>query len=129
MKRIALSLVIAFVVSFIAKAQTTPDQEIEKKAAEWVTSLSLNDAQKEARVKAVIATHLTTTRNWHNEHPSSTIPEGINPVTGTKLSELDRSIIADSAMPSTIHQDLMNGLKKDLTTEQVELVLDKIYHW
>ena len=125
MKRTLLSIVAILLITLAAKAQTTADPEIEKKSAEWVTSLSLNDTQKEARVKSVITTHLTTIRNWHNEHPSSTIPEGINPVTGTKLSELDRSIIADSAMPATIHQDLMNGLRKDLTQEQVELILDK----
>lgn len=125
MKKVAVSIVIALIVSFVAKAQTTSDAEIEKKATEWVASLNLNDAQKEVRVKSVIVTHLTTIRNWHNEHPSSTVPEGINPVTGTKLSELDRSIIADSAMPTTIHQTLMDGLRKDLTAEQVEVVLDK----
>ncbi len=125
MKKIVLSIALIILLSVITKAQTTADPEIDKKSAEWVTSLSLNDAAKEARVKLVISTHLNTIRNWHNEHPSSTIPEGINPVTGTKLSELDRSIIADSAMPSTIHQDLMSGLKKDLTAEQVELILDK----
>lgn len=125
MKKIALSLFVTLLITFAVKAQTTIDPEIEKKSAEWVTSLSLNDTQKEARVRSVIATHLTKIRNWHNEHPSSTIPEGINPVTGTKLSELDRSIIADSAMPTTIHQDLMNGLRRDLTPEQVQVVLDK----
>ncbi|MEJ5995019.1 DUF3826 domain-containing protein [Pedobacter sp. Du54] len=125
MKRIALLIVIILQTTFASKAQTTADPEIEKKSAEWVSSLSLNDVQKEARVRSVIATHLSTIRNWHNEHPSSTIPEGINPVTGTKLSELDRSIIADSAMPIAIHQDLMNGLRKDLTLEQVEAILDK----
>jgi hypothetical protein len=125
MKKTLVSIALIFLVTVITKGQTTVDPEIAKKSEEWVASLSLNDAQKEARVKAVISTHLTTIRNWHNEHPSSTIPEGINPVTGTKLNELDRSIIADLAMPSTIHQDLMNGLKKDLTSEQVELILDK----
>lgn len=125
MKKTLVSIALIFLVTVITKGQTTVDPEIAKKSEEWVASLNLNDVQKEARVKAVISTHLTTIRNWHNEHPSSTVPEGINPVTGVKLSELDRSIIADSAMPATIHQDLMNGLKKDLTSEQVELILDK----
>ena len=125
MKKIALSAFIALIVSITSKAKISVDSEIEKKAIEWVASLSLNDSQKEIRVKNVIITHLTTIRNWHNEHPATTVPDGINPVTGTKLSELDRSIIADSAMPSTIHQALMEGLRKDLSAEQVELVLDK----
>ena len=45
MKKIALSIVIVLVV-FTANAQTTVDPEIEKKSAEWVTSLNLNNAQK-----------------------------------------------------------------------------------
>jgi hypothetical protein len=125
MKKIVLLLVTTLLIAVTVKAQATADAEIKKKATEWVSSLNLNDTQKEASVKDVIINHLTTIRNWHNEHPASTVPEGINPVTGTKLSELDRSIIADSAMPITIHQNLMDGLRKNLTPEQVEVVLDK----
>lgn len=120
-------LILAVVVSLRAVAQnaTAIDPETDKKAAEWVASLKLNDATRENRVKQVVATHLVTIKNWHNEHPASTVPQGINPVTGVKLSELDRSIIADSAMPPTVHQALMDGLKKDLSPEQVELILDQ----
>ena len=80
---------------------------------------------KEARVKEVIATHLKTIRDWHNEHPPATVPAGINPVTGNKLSDLDRQVIANSAMPKSVHENLMSGLRKDLTEEQVEAILDK----
>jgi len=124
MKKIFVFTLLALAITF-AKAQTSSDEENTKKAAEWVASLNLGDAQKEARVKNVVATHLTTVRNWHNEHPSSTVPAGINPLTGNKLSDLDREIIADSAMPTTVHTALMDGLKKDLTPEQVEAILDK----
>lgn len=130
----------ATVLSFSASSQVKPDAkketmspetkaksdaDQEKKAAEWVTSLSLNDAAKTARVQAVIATHLITIRDWHNDHPFSTVPAGINPVTGIKLSELDRQVIANSAMPKSVHENLMTGLRKDLTEEQVEAILDK----
>ncbi len=115
-----------------AKAETTTtdakakaDAEQEAKAAEWVASLNLNDAAKEGRVKAVIAEHLKTIRDWNNEHPFTTVPAGINPATGNKLSDLDRQVIANSAMPAAVHQNLMDGLRKDLTEEQVEAVLDK----
>src|SRR5205814_10445230 len=84
----------------IAKSNT----DTEKKAAEWVGSLKLGDAAKEERLKEVIATHLKTIRDWHNEHPYSTVPAGINPVTGKLLSQLDRQMIADSAMPKTVHE-------------------------
>jgi hypothetical protein len=45
------------------------DAEQEKKAGEWVASLNLNDAAKEAKVKAAVLTHLKAVRDWHNEHP------------------------------------------------------------
>ena len=107
------------------EAKVKSDEDVVKKAAEWVTSLNLNDAAKEARVKEVIITHLKTIRDWHNEHPFTTVPAGINPATGNKLSDLDRQVIANSAMPGSVHENLMAGLRKDLTEEQVELILDK----
>lgn len=99
--------------------------EQEKKAAEWVASLNLNDAAKEQRLQAVIVTHLKAVRDWNNEHPGTIVPAGINPTTGQQLSDLEKQIIAQSSMPKTVHENLMVGLRKDLTEEQVELVLDK----
>jgi hypothetical protein len=81
--------------------------------------------EKAARVQAVIRTHLRAVRDWHNEHPGSAVPAGINPATGKNLTDLDRQMIADSAMPKTVHETLMSGLRKDLSEEQVEAVLDK----
>jgi len=106
-----------------AKAKSDADQE--KKAAEWVAALNLTDIAKKKRVQEVISTHLKTIRDWHNEHPPTTVPAGINPVTGKHLSDLDRQIIANSAMPKTVHENLMAGLRQDLTPEQVETILDK----
>jgi hypothetical protein len=106
-----------------AATQSNADQG--NKAAEWVTSLNLNDLAKEARLKEVIATHLTAVRDWNNEHPFTTVPAGINPKSGRKLSELDRQIIANSALPKSVHENLMAGLRKDLNEEQVEAILDK----
>jgi len=100
-------------------------EEILTKAKEFVSALNLTDAKKKSEVENVIAVHLTTIRDWHNEHPASTVPDGINPVTGNKLSDLDKQIIADSALPSTVHQSLMDGLSKNLSPEQVETILDK----
>lgn len=138
-KVIGVALLGATLVSFPAhsKAQSSTiqatageagakaDAEVERKAAEWVSSLDLKDPSKESRLREVIGMHLKTIRNWNNEHPFTTVPAGINPATGNKLSDLDRQIIANSAMPSTIHQNLMDGLRKDLTEEQVETILDK----
>ena len=92
------------------KAKSDADQE--KKAAEWVSSLNLNDAAKEAKVKAAVLAHLKAVRDWHNEHPFTTVPAGINPATGNKLSDLDRKVIANSAIPKSVHEALMTVLKK-----------------
>ncbi|MVM30359.1 DUF3826 domain-containing protein [Spirosoma sp. HMF4905] len=109
----------------ITTAEAKADAELEKKASEWISSLNLNDPDREKRLIEVVATHLKTTRDWHNEHPVSTVPAGINPVTGKPLSELDRQLIADSAIPATVHQALMTGLQKDLEKSQVDAILDK----
>jgi hypothetical protein len=106
-----------------ARAKSAPD--LEKKAAEWVKSLNLSDSARETRVTEVIATHLTAVRDWHNEHPFTTVPAGTNSVTGKPLSNLDREMIADSAMPKSVHASLMASLRKDLSAEQVEAILDK----
>jgi hypothetical protein len=76
-------------------------------------------------VKDVVVTHLRAVRDWHNEHPFTTVPEGLNPVNGNPLSNLDRQVIADSAIPKSVHENLLAGLRKDLSPEQVEAILDK----
>lgn len=107
------------------EATIKANAELDKKAAEWTSSLNLNDAAKEKRISDAIATHLKVIREWNNSHPFTTVPAGINPATGNKLSDLDRQVIANSAMPASIHKDLMTALKADLTAEQVETILDK----
>ncbi len=97
----------------------------EKKASEWIASLSLNDAAKAERLTKVVTTHLDAVRDWHNEHPFTSVPEGINPANGRKFGELERQFIADSAIPKSVHEQLMTGLRKDLGEEQVEAILDK----
>lgn len=101
------------------------DLALEKKAAGWVASLNLNDDKKAGYVTTLIYNHLRKVRDWHNDHPYTTVPEGMNPLTGKPLSKLDREMIADSAMPSEVHTKLMNSLRKSLTEEQVEAILDK----
>ncbi len=107
------------------EATAKANAELDEKANEWVTGLHLNDAAKEKRVANAVAIHLKAVRDWNNEHPFTTVPAGINPATGNRLSELDRQVIANSAMPLSVHENLMNALKKDLTPEQVEAILDK----
>lgn len=111
------------VVKEASAEKSNTDQE--KKAAEWVASLNLNDAAKEKELTAVIATHLEAVRDWNNEHLFTAVPAGINPETGRKLSDLDRQIIANSAMPKSVHENLMAGLRHNLNDKQVEAILDK----
>jgi hypothetical protein len=108
-----------------AADSTSADNSQDKKAVEWVSSLKLGDAAKEARVTEIVGTHLRAVRDWHNEHSYTNVPAGINPTTGKPLSQLERQIIVDSALPKSIHENLMTGMRKDLTPEQVEAILDK----
>ena len=60
-------------------AQAKSDAEAFKKSGEWADSLKLNDPAKAARVREVIATHLKTIRDWHNEHPFTTVAGALTP--------------------------------------------------
>ncbi|WP_345953446.1 DUF3826 domain-containing protein [Mucilaginibacter sp. PAMB04168] len=108
-----------------AEQRAKSDEDSNKKASEWVAALTLNDTKKETAVKEVIATHLKTIRDWNNDHPYTTVPAGINPYTGKPLSTMNRQIIAISAMPKSVHENLMSGLRQNLTEPQVEAILDK----
>jgi hypothetical protein len=101
------------------------DTDLGSKASQWAESLNLNDAAKQMRITEVIATHVKAVRDWHNAHSYTNVPAGVNPATGKALSVLEREMIADSALPKSVHENLMSGLNKDLTPEQVEAILDK----
>ncbi len=119
-KNILLFVVLCLMGSVYAKELS--DQE--KKATEWIKTLELNDKAKEKRLIKVVTNHLTEVKEWHDSHPFSLVPAGINPRTGEKLTDLDRQIIVDSSIPTTVHENLMDGLREDLTKDQVEKVLD-----
>ncbi len=104
-----------------AKAKGDPDS----KAEGWVATLNLNDTARASRLKSLISAHLKAVRDWYNGHDYTLVPEGINPTTGKTFSKLDRQLIISSTIPKTVHETLMAGLHKDLTDEQVELILDK----
>lgn len=106
-------------------ARAKADAQQQKRASDWVASLQLNDPAKDARLVQVISTHLITIRDWYNDHPYTAVPAGIDPETGKRLSNMDRQVIAISAMPDSIHKNLMEGLRKDLNTDQVNAILDK----
>lgn len=108
-----------------AFATLKSDAELEKKAMDWVASLNLTDDKKAGFAATTIYNHLRQVRDWHNDHPYTKIPAGINPQTGKPLSDLDRQMIADSAMPKEVHARLMKELHRVLTEEQIELILDR----
>ncbi|AXP80632.1 hypothetical protein CJ739_1544 [Mariniflexile rhizosphaerae] len=123
------NLVIVFATLFLtvnlSLAQENEEAKLREKAENWIRELNINNKEKETQATEVITTHLITVRNWHNDHPYDSVPAGINPATGQQLSELDRSIIADSAMPRSVHEALMTGLKANLDESQIEAILDK----
>ena len=82
-------------------------------------------SRKPLDLPEVIATHLKAVRDLHNGRPFSSVPAGINPVTGNRLSNLDRQVIADSAISASVHENLMAGLRTNLGPDQVEEILDK----
>lgn len=96
-----------------------------ERLAEWVAALNLNDSAKEARIAELIASPLPAVREWNNTRSFTNVPAGINLVTGQKPSDFDRQIIANSAMPKSVHENLMTGLRKELSEEQVEVIFDK----
>ena len=120
-KTLSIFILSLFALSLYAQDNTTE----QKKSQEWTAELKLANPTKEARIKSLISTHLIAVKEWHNSHPISTVPAGINPYTGDKLSDMDRSIIADSAQPDSIHSNLMAGLRQELDEQQVAFILDK----
>ena len=131
MKKILLAVAACCLLSTGLFAQETPEQrekanqQIREKAAAWVKELNLNDAAKEARVAGVIATHQIEVRDFHNTHPFTLVPDGINPRTGDKMNNIEKQVLINSTKPASVHENLMSGLRADLTEEQVEFILDK----
>lgn len=120
-KTLSIFILSLFALSLYAQDNTTE----QKKSQEWTAEFKLANPTKEAKIKSLISTHLIAVKEWHNSHPSSTVPAGINPYTGDKLSDMDRSIIADSAQPDSIHSNLITGLRQELDEQQVAFILDK----
>lgn len=123
----AIKVLIVFAAAFLMNepVMAQVDTALEIKTAGWVASLQLNEKVKTEKVKAAITAHLTAVKDWHNSHSFTLVPEGMNPATGDKLTELDRDIIICSTKPKSIHENLMAVLKTELDSAQVETILDK----
>ena len=124
-----MALVFAFTAQMASAQKTTADgkskSDPDVKAAAFVAALNLTDTAKANRVKELIAAHLTAVRDWHNNHPYTLVPEGMNPITGKVFTKLERQVIINSTTPKSVHETLMTGLKKYLTDDQIETILDK----
>jgi hypothetical protein len=107
------------------EAMARSNAELERKAADWVASLDLKDDGKAKRVRDAVTIHLVAVRDWHNSHPFTLTPAGINPSTGNMLSEMDRQLIICSTKPRSVHDNLMRVLRSELDSSQVESILNK----
>jgi len=105
------------------KAQANND-DLKKKTDTWIAGLNITDQAKAQKVETAIVTHLAAVRDWHNSHPVTQNPGGINPATGNALSNMDWQVIYCSQQPKSVHENLMSVLNAELTPAQVEQVLD-----
>ncbi|MCD2423064.1 DUF3826 domain-containing protein [Niabella pedocola] len=110
---------------YAVNAQDGDANELQQKAQRWVGDLKLDDKTKATKVEQAIATHLTAVRDWHNSHPFTQVPAGLNPATGNKLSDLDRQLIVCSSKPASIHIALMQVLNTELNADQAAFILDQ----
>ena len=125
MKEIKKGIALLLLLWIIKPAIAQVDTALDSKATSWVAALQLKDNAKAQKVHDAILTHLTLVRDWHNNNPFTLVPEGINPTTGNKLSEMDRQVIICSTKPKSIHDNLMAVLRTELDSTQVETILDK----
>lgn len=121
-----LMLIISSTVRLQAQSVLNDQQkaQIHEKAKKWVDALQLTNQAKQNLVTGFVEKHLSAVHEWNKTHPFSDVPAGINPRTGESLTELDRKMIAQSAIPASVHKTLMDSLRAHLTEQQVEKVLD-----
>jgi hypothetical protein len=81
------------------KPTAASDGAYDQRVSQWVSELHLNDPAKEARVKTIILTHLKTVRDNHN---------------------------AGFAPPASSRINFNEGLKAELTADQIEQIKDRI---
>lgn len=123
-----LACAIAMLFSLQTIAQNTDKtnkSDPAAKATQFIAALNLTDTAKASRVTAVLITHMTAVRDWHNSHSYELVPAGLDPISGKVFTQLQRQFIIDSTIPSTVHDALMTGLRKDLAENQVDIILDK----
>lgn len=99
------------------------NETVLKKAQKFIAALNLESAKDASFATTAVYNHLRAVRDWHNSHPYTIIPEVDKD--GNKLSKIQREVMADGLMPKDAHNRLMKDLKRVLTPEQIEQVLDQ----
>lgn len=100
------------------------DESVLKKSQEIIASLNLTDETAINIATTAVYNHRRAVRDWHNAHPYTIIPE-IDKTTGRNLSKVEREMMADKSIPSSVHARLLKDLNRVLTPEQVEAVFDQ----
>lgn len=94
------------------------DEKYIARSEEIVAALGL-DEQRAVAVTELVKAHRTAVVEWHNAHPYTSYPE-TEAKTGRKLNDVEREMLADQQIPSTVRKTLLKGLKKQgLTAEQL----------
>jgi hypothetical protein len=89
----------AMIASLAPPATAASDAALEKRVSGLVASLSLEDSAKQERVRKVLSTNLRAVRDAHN---------------------------AGLQLDPSVHKSFVDGLKADLTPEQVETVKNSL---
>ena len=97
---------------------------LHQKAEKWVKATGLQDAAKITRLTGFVQQHLVSVYRWNKTHSADDVPAGVNPRTGERLTELDRKMIAQSAMPASVHKTLMDSLRQYLSAPEIGKILD-----
>lgn len=105
------------------KKAAQADRDYVDKSAQIVAALGLEDDARAAAVTDIVRAHRQAVVDWHNSHPYTTVPE-TEARTGRRLSDVEREMKADLAIPKQVRATLMKGLRKYLTEAQIEQIFD-----
>ena len=105
------------------KKAAQADKDFVDKSAQIVAALELDDAAKAEAVTEIVRKHRQAVVDWHNAHPYTTVSD-TEARTGRKLNDVEREMMADRQIPARVRSELMKGLRKYLTAEQIEKIFD-----
>ena len=92
------------------------DEKYIARSADIVAALQL-DEERAARVTELVKAHRAAVVEWHNAHPYTSYPE-TDAKTGRKLYDVEREMLADQQIPTSVRKTLLKGLKREKLTEE-----------